>query len=334
MENEETLEHFEATIALYRKMFRIKPELLACDMHPDYLATKWAEARAEAENLPLVRVQHHHAHIASCMVENGIESPVIGASFDGTGYGTDGRIWGGEFMVCDYNGFKRQGHLEYLPLPGGSAAIKRPYRTAIGYLYRLLGKEALSAKLPFLKTIDENTPEIIMQQVDRGLNSPLTSSCGRLFDAVSALIGVRGEINYDAQAAIELEMAAGGTSVEGNYPFTIDFQEGMSLIRLKELFEAIITDMNAGAPTAVISARFHNTISRMIVRMCRQLAEENSLNTVAISGGVFQNRRLLEQASKELKAAGLKVISQSRVPSNDGGVALGQVVIASMTRRS
>ena len=173
-----------------------------------------------------------------------------------------------------------------------------------------------------------------MQQVDRSLNSPLTSSCGRLFDAVSALIGIRGEINYDAQAAIELEMAAGGTSVEGSYPFTIDFAKGMRLIRLKELFAAIITDMNAGASTAAISARFHNTISGMIVQMCRKLAEEYSLNTVAISGGVFQNRRLLEQAIKELKAAGLKVISQSQVPSNDGGVALGQAVIASMTRRS
>ncbi len=334
MENEETLQHFEATIALYQKMFRIKPELLSCDMHPDYLATKWAEAKAEAENLPLVRVQHHHAHIASCMVENGVEEPVIGVSFDVTGYGTDGRIWGGEFMVCDYNGFKRRGHLEYLPLPGGAAAVRKPYRTAIGYLYKLLGKEALSTKLPFLKTIDEKTLEIITQQVDRSLNSPLTSSCGRLFDAVSALIGVRGEINYDAQAAMELEMAAGGTSVEESYPFTIDSQEGMRLIRLKGLFEAIITDMDAGAPIAVISARFHNTISGMIVQMCRQLAEENSLNTVAISGGVFQNRRLLEQAIKELKAAGLKVISQSQVPSNDGGVALGQAVIASMTRRS
>jgi hydrogenase maturation protein HypF len=268
------------------------------------------------------------------MVENGIESPVIGVSFDGTGYGADGHVWGGEFMVCDYKSFKRQGHLEYLPLPGGAAAVRKPYRTAIGYLYRLLGEEALGAKLPFLESVDEKTREIIKQQMDRDLNSPLTSSCGRLFDAVSALIGVRGEITYDAQAAIELEMAGGGTSVEGIYPFTIDLQEGMRLIRLKELFEAIISDLNIDTPTAKISARFHNTISRMIVRMCRQLAEENSLNTIAVSGGVFQNRRLLKQSSEELKAAGLSVISQSQVPSNDGGIALGQAVIASMTRRS
>ncbi len=328
MENAETLEHFENTIALYEKMFRIKPEVLAADMHPDYLATKWAQARAEQEKLPLVTVQHHHAHSVSCMVENGVTEPVIGVAFDGTGYGTDGHIWGGEFMTADYQGFKRRGHLEYLPLPGGAAAIKKPYRTAIGYLYTLLGEEVLTEGLPCLDRVDKIELELIKQQIDKKINSPLNSSCGRLFDAVAALSGVCGVINYDAQAAIELEMAASDERVEGAYPFTVTLNDDMRIIGLKELLAAIVSELKAGVPIAKISAKFHNTISQIIVKMCSELAEESGLKTVALSGGCFQNRRLLKQVTDELKRSRLKVITHHKVPCNDGGISLGQAVIA------
>ena len=328
MENEETLEHFEATITLYQRIFRIRPEIIACDKHPDYLATRWAQVKSEEERLPLVSVQHHHAHIVSCMVDNGVKEPVIGVAFDGTGYGSDGHIWGGEFLVADYKGFQRRGHLEYLPLPGGAAAIKKPYRTTIGYLYHLLGEDALSRKLPGLGRVDEVELELIKQQIDKNINTPLTSSCGRLFDAVSALIGVRGQIDYDAQAAIELEMAADDILIEGGYPFTIEPKDGIRIIRLKELFSGIISELSSGVALAKISAKFHNTVARMIVQMCCQLAEQSGINTVALSGGVFQNRRLLQQATTTLTAAGLKVLAHHQVPTNDGGISLGQAVIA------
>ncbi|MCL0102867.1 carbamoyltransferase HypF, partial [Dehalococcoidia bacterium] len=197
MENEETLEQFEKTIDLYRRLFRIHPEVVAYDMHPDYLATKYALELAERQpDLKLVPVQHHHAHVVSCLVENGAAEPVIGVAFDGTGYGTDGTIWGGEFLIADWSGFERMGHLEYVPMPGGAAAIKKPYRMALGYLFSL----GIAEGVPLLSRVDPTEVQLIRQQVERKINSPLTSSVGRLFDGVAALAGVRDEINYEAQA--------------------------------------------------------------------------------------------------------------------------------------
>jgi hydrogenase maturation protein HypF len=328
MENEETLEHFEKTVALYSKMFRIKPQLLAADMHPDYLATKWAQARAEKRKLPLVYIQHHHAHIVSCMAENGVKEPVIGVAFDGTGYGPDGHIWGGEFMIADCKNFERCGHLEYLPLPGGSAAIKRPYRTAIGYLYTLLGEEILTKKLPCLDSVDKTELELIRKQVDKQLNSPLTSSCGRLFDAVAALAGVCTMISYEAQAAIELEMAAGDIWIEETYPFSITEDDSVKIIHLKEMLEAIVVDIRKEAEVATISAKFHNTVAQMIVKMCSELTRESGIRSIVLSGGCFQNRRLLKKVTAELLKCNLKVLNHHQVPANDGGISLGQAVIA------
>jgi hydrogenase maturation protein HypF len=326
MENEETLNHFEDTIKLYKKMFRIEPELLAADMHPDYLATKWAQAEAEKTKLPLHYVQHHHAHIASCLAENGAAEAVIGVALDGTGYGPDGHIWGGEFMIADYRSFERRGHLEYLPLPGGAAAIKKPWRIAAGYLYALLGEEAMTKHLT---SLDSTELGLIKQQVDKKLNTPLTSSCGRLFDAVSALTGVCTEIKYEAQAAIELEMAAAGENTEDAYPFSIGRDCRLKEVRLKELFLAILADMENGVSAATISARFHNTLSRIIAGICLEISKESGLKTVALSGGCFQNRRLLGQTTAELLKCNLKVLNHRLVPANDGGISLGQAVIAS-----
>jgi len=329
MENWETIEHFKDTIGLYQRLFRVQPEVIAADMHPDYLATQWAETEAAKTGLPLVRIQHHHAHIVSCLVDNQLPGPVIGVSFDGTGYGSDGHIWGGEFMLADYRDFQRKGHLEYLPLPGGVAAIAKPYRAAAGYLYTLFGDQGLDQKIPALQAIDEVELDLIKQQVGRGINTPLTSSCGRLFDAVSALIGVRGQIDYDAQAAIELEMVAGVSQADRVYPFTVVTEEDIRVIRLGELLAAVVADVMDGVAVAVISARFHQTIAAMTAEVCSQLAVEAGISRVVLSGGVFQNRRLLNLVTAALTAAGLDPVTHGQVPCNDGGISLGQAVIAS-----
>lgn len=330
MENLETLEHFENTIELYKKLFRLQPRILAYDLHPEYLSTKYA--KEFDSQFTLVGVQHHHAHIVSCMVENGVQEPVIGVAFDGTGYGSDGAIWGGEFLLADYKGFKRLGYFEYVPMPGGAAAIERPYRMALFYLYTLLGEGILNEKLPFLKEIDPYEKEVIKRQIEQKINSPLTSSCGRLFDGVSALFGLRGKIDYEAQAAVELEMAVNDESEKTSYPFSIVEQAGTKVVKLKSLFEAIIRDIENQAPAGKISMKFHNTVSRMVVDMCRLIAREAGVNKVALSGGVFQNRLLFRLVTSALEEAGFKVYTHSRVPTNDGGISLGQAVIANFAK--
>jgi hydrogenase maturation protein HypF len=335
MENMETLEHFQNTLALYKKLFRIEPEIVAYDLHPEYLPTKYAlELGSQFSRLKLVPVQHHHAHIVSCMVDNKAETPVIGVALDGTGYGSDGRIWGGEFLVADYKGFQRIGHLEYLPLPGGAAAIKKPYRTAVGYLLRLLGENSISPNLAFLKKVDAVEIELIKRQIQAGLNSPLCSSMGRLFDAVSALIGVRGEIDYEGQAAVELEMVAYDAGDEvGNdsYPYSVIERDGTNIIQLKELLLAIVEDLYRGVSKATISARFHNTVARMICEMCQLIAKKTGINQAALSGGVFQNRLLLRKVVPLLESAGFSVLTHKQVPCNDGGISLGQAVTANFS---
>jgi hydrogenase maturation protein HypF len=328
MENEETLEHFENTIELYKKLFRVDPEIIAYDLHPDYLATRYALEAGASASLKLVPVQHHHAHIAGCLAENGVKDRVIGVAFDGTGYGGDGTIWGGEFLLADCKDFKRVGHFEYMPLPGGTAAIKKPYRLALSYLYTLLGEDFSLEGLP-LAGLEAAEIEIIRQQLKRKINSPLASSAGRLFDAVSALAGVRGEIDYEAQAAIELEMLA-ADEVDGteSYPFSIGEEGGMRVVKLKELLAAVVADIRDKVPTPLISLKFHNTMAEIVAKMCKMIAEESKINRVALSGGVFQNRLLLKLATASLKREGFKVLSHRLVPANDGGISLGQAVVA------
>ncbi len=332
MENLETLEHFKNTVSLYKKLFRIEPKIIAHDLHPEYLATKYAqELAAEQNDVKLVPVQHHHAHTVSCMVDNGVKSSVIGVAFDGTGYGGDGHIWGGEFLIADYQGYQRMGHLEYLPLPGGAIAIKKPYRTAIGYLTTLLGDDALKQDLAFLQQVDTTEIEIIKKQISHKLNSPLTSSMGRLFDAVSALIGVRGEIDYEGQAAVELEMIAyeGVGEVGGkSYPHSIIEHNGVNTIQLKELFLAITHDLQQGASKATISAKFHNSVAKIVSEACQLIAKMTGIKQVTLSGGVFQNRLLLRLVIPLLEKASFTVLTHKQVPANDGGISLGQAVIA------
>ena len=330
MENEETLEHFENTIGLYRKLFRIEPEIMAYDMHPEYLSTKYALRVGSEQGLSLIPVQHHHAHIVSCLVENRVEGPVIGVAFDGTGYGTDGAIWGGEFLLTDWCRCQRLGHLEYVPLPGGEVAIKKPSRMALSYLYTLLGEEFPLEGLPVGK-LNPTELEIIKQQIKRGINAPLTSSAGRLFDAVSALAGVRGEIDYEAQAAIELEMLVpdrlDGFESE-SYPFSIVEHQGMRVVKLGELFSTIVKDVENQVPNPIISLKFHNTMAQIITRMCKLISRETGVTQVALSGGVFQNRLLLKLATAALQREGFSVLTHHLVPCNDGGISLGQAVVA------
>jgi len=330
MENLETMEHFERTVDLYKKLFRIEPQLIAYDMHPEYLPTKYALEQAGNNGLKSVPVQHHHAHIVSCMSDRCVDTPVIGVAFDGTGYGIDGKIWGGEFMVADYKGFKRVGQLEYLPLPGGSQAIKRPYRTALGYILSLLGEDVLDSRLGFIHSIDKVEFDLVKKQVQNMVNSPLTSSMGRLFDAVSAMAGIRGAIDYEAQAAIEMEMRAYEAAGEkGAYPFSDTNREGYHIILLHELVAAVLEDVVQGCPVPVISMRFHNTLALMARDICLRIREEQAgLNTVALSGGCFQNRLLLQKVMQSLGDAGFIVLTHRQVPCNDGGISLGQAVVA------
>jgi hydrogenase maturation protein HypF len=348
MENMETLEHFDNTLSLYKRLFHIEPEIIAHDLHPDYLATKYAQELGES-GLKLVPVQHHHAHIASCLADNGLESTVIGVAFDGTGMGADGNIWGGEFLVADYRNYERVGHLEYLPLPGGAAAIKRPYRTAIGYILTLLGENVLNAVIrseakqsqrASLGQVGEVGIDVIKRQMERRINSPLTSSMGRLFDAISALLGIRGEIDYEGQAAVELEMAAYSSVIamgvgneamsnaEESYPYCIVADQGIRIVRLRDLAAAVIGDLHQGISKGIISVKFHNTVAQMINEMCQLIANETAITQVALSGGVFQNRLLLRKTVSSLERSGFQVLTHRQVPCNDGGISLGQAVIA------
>ena len=357
MENMKTLEHFDSTISLYKRLFHIEPEIVGHDLHPDYLATKYAQELAES-GMKFVPVQHHHAHIASCLADNGLEGPVIGVAFDGTGMGVDGNIWGGEFLVADYHHFRRAGHLEYLPLPGGAAAIKKPYRIAIGYIVTLLGEDALNSviasdlpakawqagarqsQLASIGQVTEVEVEVIKRQIERRINSPLSSSMGRLFDAISALLGIRGEIDYEGQAAVELEMMAHSYVIarrasdeaisrgEESYPYFIVEDEGIRIVRLRDLLSATMEDLHQGISQGRMSVKFHNTIARMINEMCHLIADETGLSQVAISGGVFQNRLLLRKTVRLLESSGFQVFTHRQVPCNDGGISLGQAVIA------
>jgi hydrogenase maturation protein HypF len=326
MENLETLNHFQRTVELYQSLFRIHPEVVAYDLHPEYLSTKYALSLPGKK----VGVQHHFAHLAGCLVENGEEGPAIGLSFDGLGYGTDGRLWGGEFLVGDFRSFTRRAHFEYLPMPGGKAAIHHPWRMALSYVYTLLGKERLMKHLPLFTQgarSGEEKIRIILQQIDRKMNSPLTSSCGRLFDGVSALLGLCPSISFEGQAAVELEMIADG-SEEGSYNFFTETEGEKEIIRLAPIVDGILQDMEKEIHPARISGKFHNTLVKVGVGVCRKIRDQGGPSKVALSGGVFQNRFLSERMMASLEKNGFKVLVHRQVPCNDGGLSLGQAVIA------
>jgi len=338
LENVESYSFFHEAIEHLERILEIRPDIIAYDLHPDCFSTKWALQRNGAK---LVAVQHHHAHIASCMAENHLEGRVIGFALDGTGYGTDGNIWGGEVLIAGYEDFERAAHFEYVPLPGGAAAIREPWRMAVSYLAHHFGRDFLKLKplkldIPFVRQLDRPKVDLLLRMMEQGVNSPLTSSCGRLFDAVAALIGIRQQINYEAQAAIELEMASSGMESseiaspeeDAAYPMRLVPEDGHWIISSRPLFEALLDDLGADLPVAAISRRFHNGLVEEFVELATLLREKAALNRVCLSGGTFHNIYLSQRLEARLSDVGFEVYTQKEVPSGDGGLSLGQALVA------
>ena len=323
LENYETLRFFEETLANLKKLFRVEPQAVAYDLHPNYMSSRFALA------LPVERkigVQHHHAHIASCMAENHLRGEVIGVAFDGTGYGADGKIWGGEFLVADFAGFQRRAHLRYVPMPGGDAAVRQPWRMALSYLRDTFGPGPLPDSLRFLQDVPARQISLIDAMIERRIQTVETSSCGRLFDAVAAMVGLGGRVSFEGQAAITLEAAA-LVGVEERYDFRVNDVDPAE-IDMRPTVEGIVRDISLGKDKGYISARFHSTVAAVIVDVCQRLREQEGLNRVCLSGGVFQNIYLLERTIKDLYGCAFEVFQHQLVPPNDGGISLGQAVIA------
>jgi hydrogenase maturation protein HypF len=323
LENVATLEAFEEGVAHFRDVFDVTPAAVARDLHPDYLSSRYAASTG----LPEVVVQHHHGHVASVLADAGYyKGRVIGVAFDGAGLGDDGAVWGGEFLVADLTGYERAAHLRYVPLPGGDAAAREPWRMALAWLRELYGDDALRRPLPFLADIPESRREMVLEAAAKGVNAPPTSSMGRLFDAVAALAGLRNVVNYEGQAALELEQIA-TPEEEGAYEFSYD--DGKPLvIDAAPVIEAVVSDVRAGVAPGVIAARFHNAVAAMAADVASRLRDEYGLRSVALGGGCFQNMTLLRKLAPTLEGAGFEVLIHERVPTNDGGLSLGQAAAA------
>jgi len=322
LENLATEAFFKQTIAHLRRILDIRPQWVVCDLHPDYLSTRWAENQSD---LPVIHVQHHFAHIAACMAEHHLDAPVIGLAFDGTGFGADGTVWGGEFLVADSAGYRRAAHLETVPMPGGAAAIKAPIRMAVACLHKVFGQGMWDLGLPSLAATPRSEAEILVRMCEQGINAPLTSSLGRLFDAVAALIGLRRQVAFEGQAAMELEMIADDPTAE-RYDF--QWRDGqVRIVSMAPVIQGVVEDLRRGMPAFIISRKFHNTLIHGCAELCAAIGRELQLDRVVLSGGCFQNRLLLEGLTRALVERNLKVYSHRQVPTNDGGIALGQAVI-------
>ena len=315
LENIESFDFFREAIAHLSRILEIEPEVIAHDLHPDYLSTKWASTQNGAR---LVGVQHHHAHIAACMAENLIDGRVIGLALDGTGYGTDGQIWGGEALIAGYATFERAAHFAYVALPGGAAAIREPWRMAVSYLVQAFGEDFLTLDIPFVRELQRGKAELVLRMIAQRVNSPLTSSCGRLFDAVAALIGIRQEVSYEAQASIELEMLGRSSTATDGYPLAIRRQDQCWQIDASSLFAGIVEDLRRKVCTETISRRFHNGLVETLVRLACLLREESSLNQICLSGGTFNNLLVFEHLIRELKFLRFEIFTHSEVPRATG----------------
>jgi len=321
LKNLETYAFFVESIERYKKLFRFNPTVIACDFHPDYLSTRYAVE----SGLRQIKVQHHHAHIASCMAEHGLNKKVIGISFDGTGLGDDNNIWGSEFFICDLKEYNRFGHFEYIALPGGDKANSEPWRIAVSYLYKYFGADFINFNLPFLKEISASSLSIICQAIDKKINTPLSSGSGRLFDAVAALINLCTISKFHAEAPMRLESVL-DKNIDESYPYLIN----NNVIGFEPTFNAIINDIYKKTSLSVISAKFHNMIIEATLKMATIIRNETALKKVVLSGGTFQNKYLLTKLERKLILNKFQVYSHSRIPCNDGGLALGQLVVASL----
>jgi hydrogenase maturation protein HypF len=326
MGNVETLVAFERAYQHMTRLFRVEPESVVCDLHPGYLSSDWARRYAAQRGMPLMQVQHHHAHIAALCAEHGLapDARVIGVVFDGTGYGVDGAIWGGEVLLADCASFERFAHLSYVPLPGGDAAVKRPYRVALAHL-RAAGV-AWTDALPCVAACPPTERRVLVRQLERDVNCVATSSVGRLFDAFAALIGVRQTVDYEAQAAIELETLCAQGVVDGAYAFELD--DGVPLtFNAAPVFRKLARDVLAGVPSPVLAARVHAAVADLVLAVSRRARAQTGLTRVGLSGGVFQNVRLLRACRAMLTDDGFDVLTHRLVPPNDGGLALGQAAV-------
>jgi len=331
LENLATYDAFQDTITHLQRILDIQPQAMVCDLHPDYLSTRYAR---EQTDLPVIQVQHHHAHIVSAMAENHLDGKVIGLAFDGTGYGPDGTIWGGEVLLAEKSRYERAAFLQPQPMPGGAAAIKAPWRMAVSYLFQAFGDGYHDLDIPFMAAIDRKQADILVAMAKQGLNAPLTSSMGRLFDGIAALVGLHRTVAFEGQAAMALEMIA---EAETTGPYDVDWQESNGLqIPTAPIIQGVVSDLACGRSASWISRRFHTTLVWLFTTLCAHLRHRTALDRVVLSGGAFQNAILLTELSRSLEKEGFAVYTHRLVPPNDGGIALGQAVAAGamITRRS
>jgi hydrogenase maturation protein HypF len=324
LQTAEAFSAFRNVVADFQRLYEASPDVIACDMHPDYLSTKYARELLAKPHL----VQHHWAHVLACMADNELEPPVLGVSWDGTGYGSDGTIWGGEFLLARATGFQRAGHFRQFRLPGGDAAIREPRRAALGVLYEVLGKNAWErSSLESVRDFSAMELALIRQMLGKGFNAPVTSSVGRLFDAVASLLGLRQRVSFEGQAAMELEFSV-RSGVEEAYPFLL--RNGPPyIVDWQPMLEEILSDLGQGRGTGIIAAKFHNTLAETIIAVAREIGERK----IVLTGGCFQNRYLMERSVQRLADAGFGCYWHQRVPPNDGGIALGQVIAAASAHR-
>jgi len=328
LKNLETYEFYTESFQLYKRLFRFEPKIIVTDLHPDYLSTKFAEALIENNpDIEMIKVQHHHSHIASCMAEHNLDEKVIGISFDGVGLGTDKNIWGSEFFICDLIEFERFTHFEYINVSGGDAVSKHPWRSALSYLYHYFGKNYTSKLLSsFIDETDTTIAKMYLNVLESDFNTYKTSSAGRIFDAVSSLISLVHTAGYHAEAPMKLEsITEAGINDTYNYVFN-------GTISFKKTFEGIIKDLDDHINTSAISTKFHNTIINVICETAEIIRKRTGLNKIVLSGGTFQNKYLSEKTEKRLNETGFELFTQEAFPSNDGGIALGQLLIAAKRR--
>lgn len=325
LDNPSAFRFFQDSIEHLESILELKPEVIAYDSHPEYLSTKWALSQA---NLPKIPVQHHHAHLAAVLAENAVAEPCIGIILDGTGYGTDGTIWGGEILVGNAACYDRVGWLQPVPMPGGEAAIKQPWRMALSYLRLAFGDDLDELKLSFLQRISRSEIDLCTQAMDRRINAPLTSSCGRLFDGVAAILGLRSEVSFEAQAAMELEAISAQPDRNEVYAKALAEGQNSGAVPIAPLIRAIVKDWQDSVSTDKIGARFHATLAELLITRALELRTSLGINSVALSGGVYQNLIFFEYMVKRLREEKFTVYTHERVPTNDGGLALGQIAVA------
>ena len=321
-------ENFKEDILKEEGSLGIEPDVIACDMHPEYISSKYGrDITKDKKDIRLIEVQHHHAHAAGCMAENNLRGKVIAVTFDGTGYGSDGKMWGGEFLIAGYKDFERAAHIAYMPMPGGDRAVLEPIRMVLTYLYKAYGGCINKVPADILERLGREKSVVITNMIDKEINSPLTSSAGRLFDTVSSLLGIRDRISYEGEAAIMLEEAARSSGVKDFYDFKIRKNSGID-IDFSETIKGIVTGIGKKEEVPDIARKFHNTLAEAIKETCLAVRKEHNLKKALLTGGVFQNKILLGEATERLDAAGFSVYYNHDVPSGDRGVSIGQAVIA------